>query len=75
MQTDWSWEISKREHNAVFCHDGDDDGNSNFTPVAVFAAFYARCGAYFYARAALPIPTGLLKDGTAAAAASCNPVV
>ena len=39
----------------------------------------SRCGAYFYARAALPIPTGLLKDGTAAAAAaaaaSCNPVV
>ena len=42
MQTDWSWEISKREHNAVFCHDGDDDGNSNFTPVAFAAAFYAR---------------------------------
>lgn len=39
--TEWSWEISKREHNAFFCHDGDDDGNSNFTPVAVFAAFCA----------------------------------
>ena len=32
LVTEWSWEISKREHNSFFCNDDDDDDeNSNIT--------------------------------------------